>query len=271
MLANDSFFRKVLQEEWIKRREKNSNYSLRRYARFLGVPAASLSLIINGRSCPSLKNATKMSAALSLAPDLQNKFFSSVAKAQMGRGLKRISRKIREISSMIENETSQDLSLDVFRTISDWYHYAILMIAKTEGFKPDPKWIASQLGMSAADVVLAIDRLKKVGLLEITKKGQWEIQENFTLADKHITTRALKSHQRQILEKALNSLEEDPLELRSMTSHTMAIDPEKIPKAKLLIAKFTKDLEKLLEGGRRKQVYQLGLALFPLQKERKSL
>jgi len=92
-------------------------------------------------------------------------------------------------------------------------------------------------------------------------------QGGFTTADKTTTNAALRKHQRQSLEKALHSLENDPIEARSMTSMTMAIDPARLPEAKRLIEDFTQKLSQFLENGQSTSVYQLGIALFPLQKK----
>lgn len=82
-----------------------------------------------------------------------------------------------------------------------------------------------------------------------------------------MTHASLKRHQKQVLEKALHSLENDSIEVRSMTSMTMAIDPEMLPKAKIMIETFTNQLCVLLESGSRKQVYEMSVNLFPVQKK----
>jgi hypothetical protein len=47
---------------------------------------------------------------------------------------------------------------------------------------------------------------------------------------------------------------------------TMSIDPAMLPEAKAQIEQFTQSLCKLLESGKRRQVYELGISLFPIQK-----
>jgi uncharacterized protein (TIGR02147 family) len=76
----------------------------------------------------------------------------------------------------------------------------------------------------------------------------------------------LKRRQKQILEKALEALENDPIETRSMTGMTMAIDPSKIPEAKKLISEFNRKMSKFLETGKKSEVYELQISLFSLQK-----
>ena len=54
-----------------------------------------------------------------------------------------------QIHKFIEksNPTSEfdDISLDQFQVISEWYYFAILSLAETEDFKPDAKWISKRL------------------------------------------------------------------------------------------------------------------------------
>jgi uncharacterized protein (TIGR02147 family) len=92
------------------------------------------------------------------------------------------------------------------------------------------------------------------------------VDQNITTADKSITTPALKRRQRQILEKTIDSLENDTIDSRSMTGMTMAIDPAKIAEAKKLISEFNQKISRLLENGKQTEVYELQIALFPLTK-----
>jgi uncharacterized protein (TIGR02147 family) len=87
-----------------------------------------------------------------------------------------------------------------------------------------------------------------------------------TTADKSISTPALKRRQKQVLEKAIEALERDPVELRDTTALCMAIDPKKIPEAKKRIQEFKKSLCAFLESDKREKVYELSISLFSTQK-----
>ena len=47
---------------------------------------------------------------------------------------------------------------------------------------------------------------------------------------------------------------------------TLAIDPEKIPEAKLIIREFRKKMGSLLNSGTKREVYQLGIQFYPVTK-----
>jgi uncharacterized protein (TIGR02147 family) len=151
--------------------------------------------------------------------------------------------------------------------MSDWYHTAIMTLSLTEGFRVEAQWISRQLGITVTEARLALDRLLELGLLQ-EQDGKVKMNdEPFMTADRHLTTPALRKLQKQTLEKAIHSLENDPIEERNMTTMTMAIDPEKLSAAKALIDEFNLKLSAFLESGPRKQVYNLGICLYPLQKK----
>ncbi len=85
--------------------------------------------------------------------------------------------------------------------------------------------------------------------------------------DRELTTGAHRRHQKQILEKSIASLENTPIAKRNHTSMTMAIDPALLPEAKRRMEKFTQELCDFLESGKRKQVYEMAVNLFPMSKE----
>ena len=164
-----------------------------------------------------------------------------------------------------------ELEQEVYRIISEWYHYGILQLIRTEPYlhtsaKNQTKWISRQLQITEMESSLAIERLLQLGLVMKDSKGYLRrTKKSVTTASKALTTPALKKWQRQIREKAIFSLENDTIENRSMTSMTMAIDPKKIDDAKQLIDEFQERLSQFLECGKKEKVYQLEISLFPLQ------
>jgi hypothetical protein len=58
-----------------------------------------------------------------------------------------------------------ELSLEKFSTIRDWYHMAILEMTDIKGFRSDPVWIASKLGLPVELVSEAVNRLRHLELL----------------------------------------------------------------------------------------------------------
>jgi uncharacterized protein (TIGR02147 family) len=270
MEARDTqdYYLECLTEELAGRCAKNSRYSLRAFARACGISPGVLSQFLSGKRVPSYKMAEKILGGLDLSPEQKDEFLGSLASKHQKRGLQRLNPVFK---GMRHVPKPRELSLDLFRVIGDWYHYAVLMLTFVESFRSSPKWIAAQLDISELEAKLAIARLIEVGLMKDEDGVLVATEAHFTTADKHMTNAALKRHTRQSLEKAVHSLENDPIEVRSMNYMTMAIDVEKIPEAKVLIEEFTNRMSALLETGRRTQVYEFGMYLYPLQKLTKEL
>ncbi|NUM87923.1 MAG: DUF4423 domain-containing protein, partial [Bdellovibrionales bacterium] len=203
---------------------------------------------------------------LDLPPERENLFWASLALTHRTQPRERLSPFFKKMP--VRAIPVQDLSGDWYRVVSDWYHYAILEMANLPAFNPDPSWIASQLGISPAESKLAIERLVRLDLL-VRKDGKLSRSAGqMSTADQHLTNSALKRRQRQILEKSMASLENDPIETRNHTAMTMSIDPKRIPEAKALIREFNRRMSDLLESGDRTCVYEFAISLFPVLKNR---
>jgi uncharacterized protein (TIGR02147 family) len=256
-------YRSLIQDAFRKRSQKNPRYSVRAFARTLGLNVSTVSEILSGKKVPSYRATQKILSVLDLSQEQHDEFLDSIAQAQRKRGLVRLNPVFRRFKKQIAN---RELSLELFQVISEWHHYAIMMLTTIDGFKRDYNWIARQLDITPVDAANALDRLLKVGLLKDDDGVLKLWTPYFTTADKQISTSALRNHQRAVLEKAIHSLENDPIDTRSMTSRTMSIDSDKIPEAKKRIETFTAELNQFLDSGRKNSVYELGICLYPLQK-----
>ena len=241
-------FRLLLQQEFVSRCRKNPAYSLRAYARALGIDASPLSGILRGKRPISAKMRQRLGASLGLSLEeiMQTRIDHKRAQQQ----------------------EYQQLTLDSYSIISDWYHYAILEMIRIKEFKPSIRSVAKALNISPTETQIAIERLKRVGLLEITDQGKWIDTSANGLATNisgELTSDASKKLQRQILEKAIYALENVPIHARNNTSMSFALNPEDLPAAKERIKQFRRELCAFFEKNTNpKQVYQLGIALYPV-------
>ena len=78
MSKKQLFHLQYLTTEYIQRMQKNPHYSLRSFARDLGVPASWLSEFLSSKKGMSLENAKKICQALSLSPTDSDQFTLSV-------------------------------------------------------------------------------------------------------------------------------------------------------------------------------------------------
>jgi uncharacterized protein (TIGR02147 family) len=250
-----------LKAELARRRVVNTRYSLRSFASALNVNAGYLSRVLAGHTHLSVGAAKRICASLNLTAAETKEILASAANAAEARQL---TRAIGGISEEPRPSATKELETDTYAVISDMHHYAILESTFLADFRPDPRWIAKRLGITALEVEFAIARLLRLGLLKKENGTLKKTDSYLTTKDKSVTNPALKKSQRQILRLARLALDRDQIETRSATGMTMAIDPAKVPLAKQMIQTFMEQLCSVLESGERKEVYQLGVNLFAL-------
>jgi uncharacterized protein (TIGR02147 family) len=140
VLNGCSDYRQFLKDELEKRIQGNSAYSLRAFARDLAVTPQQLSFVLNKKKGLSLEAAFKVATRLDLNDD-ERAYFCDLAQMASARsaGAKQLAELRVARSQSVTN--FQSITLDVFKIISDWHHYALLELTTTKGFKSEPEWI----------------------------------------------------------------------------------------------------------------------------------
>ena len=245
-------FRLWLQVRFTQRCKNNPRYSLRAFARFLSINPSSLSQILSGKRPLSKKSVQGICQKLSAKPQDLKAF-----------GLFK--------TGQVVDENYLQVSLDTFAVISDWYHYAILELTFVSGFKADPKWISKKLSITTEEAKSTVERLKRLGLLLEENGSLIKSSKLLTNRSDVNTSAAHKELQRQVIEKALLSVDECAAEEKDITSMTMAIDISNLERARELTRKYRREMCSLLEDGEQTQVYNLGIQLYPISKKQENL
>lgn len=241
-------YQAMLNNVFLERRSRNPRYSLRAFANSLEVSRTTLSDVLSGKRHFSTKNALKVASRLSLSPEETREL---IVETQ---GLK---------SKALPTLGFQILEEDAFRMISDWYHYAILNLARLKNNRGDAFWIASRLGISPLEARTAILRLSRMGYVEIRDGRLFRTSAPLD-TPVHISNEALRKYQKQNLRLADISIDRDGLDRRYVSSMVFATKPERVMKAKKMISKFRERLTQYLECDNPTDVYTLGIQVFPL-------
>jgi uncharacterized protein (TIGR02147 family) len=258
------YYIEVLRNDLDRRKRKNPRYSLRAYARFLGLDPSALSRLLSGKQEISVSVCRQLVRKLDLPVEEKRYFLLSAAQ-------KRKESMCQLLATELHREDLQPRPLEIdpgtYERIADCRILALLEATFLDDFEDDPRWLAPRLGVSETFAREAIEALLSVGLLERRDGRLRKASAYMSVADKQRTSAAHRSQQRQVLERAVESLEQDPLDKRGTMAMVMAIDPDKLPIAKRMMQAFMDELCDYLTAGRRTRIYQLGVQLFPIQKE----
>ncbi len=260
-------YRSTLKNHFDERVKKNSQYSLRSYARDLGIAAPRLSEILNFKKGLSEKAGMEIASRLGINKFETEIFISSIMKQHSRSPSKRklAEQKLREIGQF--NKENQ-IELENYKLIADWYHFTILELLTLVDVNTKED-IARRLNLPTVTVENALLRLIDLGLLKKYKNFYIPIEENsFTGND--IPSQAIKMHHEQILDKASSALFEQDVEKREFGSTIIAFNSKNINDVKKLIRDFRQNLAKLIDADvhdEKDSVYVLGTQFFRLDKE----
>lgn len=240
----------LLMEKLAERQTRNTSYSLRAFARDLGIGATTLSDVLADKRNLSKTNLQKVMEKLLVSPLEQDKLWENY-KENMNRSH--------------EPDERTTLDEDTFRLIADWHYLAILNLAKIKECQSDPEWIAKRLGMKSEEIEEALERLYRLGLVKKIRNRLHRTSRPLTTSN-DIPSAAIRKHHTQNLRLAEESMNRDPVGTREISSVTMPVNLEKLPQVKELLLKTRKKIAALLEDEHASEVYTMSFQLFPLTK-----
>lgn len=261
-----------LSYELDARIRSNPRYSLRAFAKQLGLSPGELSEILRGKRSLSLKAGQKVARAMEMSPAEFRQLLALAAAQSEARALKGDAMAVLASPLKVEWRKAYNLDEDRFRLLGDWWCFSILNLSECVGFTWDADYISSRLGISAFDARQAMERLERLQLVEMTPAGGIKVSHDFIEHVTEIPSTAIRRYHRSLLEKAIASLDEQSMSERDITGIGMAIDPRDLPAIKSEIAEFQDRLmakyARTVGTGRRrrvaKDVYQLEMALYRL-------
>lgn len=245
---------------WAERRSRRPKYSLRAFARDLGVSHSLLSLIRRGHYRPSTRACANLGRALG-EDTVWGKLFLRNAVEWPGQNVEAPrTRRVRAVDY-------RPLDLDRFRLIGEWHHLAILDLTGLKDFRSEAAWVAGRLGLTEEQVVDAVERLRRLGLLKVTKDGWTKSHRKISVPTPAMSEGALRAYHREMLQKAMAQLDRTDtpaFEARDITGSLIPVDPSRLPEAKRRIRRFRKTIIEYLSTGESTELYALNVQLFPL-------
>ena len=261
LIASD--YRKILQQELDQRKRVRSEYSLTAFAKDLDLSPSRLSEVLSGKQGLSRNRALQIAVALKLEKRQSEVFCDLVesehARSRVGRELARIRLEKHKIDTNFFT-----LEQDAFKAVSDWYHFALIQVMALPEFDRDPKWIAKALDITVSDASSAIERLKRLGLIEETDGKLREVHSAVQTTD-NVPSEAIRKFHKQVLQKALHSIDAQSVNDRYLSSVLIPTDRKMVPMMNKWIKSFkSRTSKRLSETPNLNSVYCLSVQFFDL-------
>lgn len=260
MLMESKTPQEFLVAELAKRKRMNPAYSLRAFARQLKLSPGELSEIMSGKRHLSLKSALRTSKALGLN-QIETKQLLQIA--QLDKSADIADKDL--LSPLASQRIVQQISNDLFHIVSDWFCFAIINLADCKQFKWNVNFISQKLGISALEARLGLERLERVGLIEM-RNGKKRIAKDYVMTSSGIPSEAIRNYHRQMLKKAQEALDFQAVDEREIRGLGLPVDPKQLPAIKNDLKNFLDDMAAKYSKGEKSEVYHLELAFFRLTK-----
>jgi uncharacterized protein (TIGR02147 family) len=259
--SND--YKTILKEELAARCRQNPRYSLRAFARDLKLAPSRLSEILSGKQGLSRPAAEKVARALGYGQGEIERFCDLVESIHARSKKDRDNARVRLKRHALPTDVHQ-VQVDIFKAISDWYHFGILELTKVDDFKSDSRWIAKRLGISEFEAQLALERLTRLGLIA-WKGDKLRLTHDHGSVPDDIPSESKRNFHTQILEKAKEAVLLQPNEQREFGAEIVAIDRSALPEAKRALRELQHKFCKKMDDSEVKDgLYCLAVQFFEL-------
>lgn len=239
----------LLNQEFLNRRNKNPNFSLRSFAKWLQISPAQLSQMMTGKRTITLKSLKKISDRLALSPVEKKKLMESFLNEK-------------KWSEPTTSKKLLNLEEDQFRLIADWFHFAILSLTQIKGAQANPLWIARRLGISIEQASQALLRLERMKIIQ-TKPIFKQISPPFEVVSS-VPSEAIRKYHRQNLGLALEKIDTVPVNLREYQSISIPLNPNQVKVLKKNIDELLNQASELSNRKEATEVYSMSVQLFPV-------
>lgn len=275
-----------LRRELDRRLGTNPRYSLRAFAKNLGMSPGELSEVLREKRPMSARACHKVAQSLSLSPAEFKQLLVLAATARPIGSRFDIEGEAAPLKTMNSNAggsaslsggysasaavMAHRLSEDRFRLVCDWWCFAILNLLDLDDVAWDRQEISNRLGISELQAQTTMERLERLGLVRKTTPGRAVATNEFVEHLSDVSSEAIRRYHRALLEKAIEALDSHSRDERDVTGIGFAMDRRELKSMAREISEFQDQL--IAKYGRKRRgrkldsVYQLEVALFRLSR-----
>lgn len=253
-METQTYYITRIKEDLSLRQRNNPQYSLRAYARHVGMHPATLSQVLKGQRPLPMKDSTRLIEKMNLGPKERTLFLESLLRSKTS------------LDQIKIDEHDERFMLDesYYKVIAEWEHYAVLDLFDLKGFDSTLFEVSQRLGITENRASVVVNTLITTGLLKVAANGSFQKVHANIRTTEDVSSQALKDSHKETMRMGLDKIDEIEVELRDFSAMTVALNLEKLPEAKTIIREFRQKMMGLLRDGEKTDVYQLAIQFYPL-------
>ncbi len=255
---------------WHKRRHRGFSY--RTFARRAGFASASfLKLVIDGKRNLSTESIERVGTGLGLDRRETDALAALVELGQADTDASRNRAYARMVQHMRHDPVKQ-LEARQFEVYGRWQTLVVRELMAQPGFDPNPDRLARRFRFRTRPEVVkqALANLDELGLATRHADGTWTPSERSLATPGDVRSLAIRNFHRQMLERAIESLDTVHQSERNITGVTVALNRAQYDQVVALIQRLRRDVLAVADtpaagpDEESRDIHQLTFALVPL-------
>ena len=240
-----------------RKKKRSPHLSVRSLAKSLDISPSYVSSIFNGKKPIPSNKLPEILQALEI-----DEFASLYLKNCMkNEGI--------PLGAMEDNDFLElyfQFDAEEFDVFKEWFYVPLMELTTLKTFIEDNFWIAEKLGISEAQVGVAIYQLKRAGFL-VSEDGQLKKTKKRLIYKTQRPEKVAQKYHKNMIGKTLQQFEKNDqseYERRAIVGYTLAVNPDVLQD---VVKKLKEDLltsASIATNGNCRDVYQLNLQFFPL-------
>lgn len=242
-IYNYTDVKKFLSDELDRRLTQNPKYSLRAFARDLGMSTSRISIFLRDHSPLTIRSAHIMADGLKLS-DHEKEYFIQMVKFQFGKtsAIRNAAWKLLS-RNHLKNTTFQHQKNNFSIILNEWY-YTPLIEYVTAAKPRNYESIAQALGLSLEKITKALGELEKAGEIIQTKPGIWAKNFSISKFDSPIKSETIRNYHKSYLKKALVCIDQQAIEKRKYLTSIARVRKADIAEARQELETFNQNFIK---------------------------
>ena len=263
-------FRKFLSYYYDERKRTSHYFSYRFFAKKVGINSPSfLKHVIDGKRNLTRSAVEKFCGALELSPK-EAVYFKHLVYFNQAKTASEKQEHYASLRSMVGGVKESVLNADQYDYFANWYVPVIRELICLHNFNDDYKKIAAAVDPSilpsqAKKAVRQLLRLKLVGHMP---DGVYRETDNAITADSAVTSLAVRSFMKAMLDNSKNTLDRISKHERHVSGLTIGISPATYAVLAEEVEAFKDRVKAIVSRDEvSNRVYQMNIALFPVSAE----
>ncbi len=261
--------RNYLSEVFTARQTREPEFSLRQWAKEMGISHTLLSMLVQGKRPIRLKHFPALARGIPLTQP-ERLYFQALIEFDSATTPEQKNLLQLWLSDMHPGGPIRNIELETFRAISDWIHFGLISYCSVKRVKNQPQAIARRFGgkVPTSEIRSAIDRLLELNLLTLSPEGELFASQTHTSSRNDTSDHGVREYHRQVASLAQDAvMKQEPSE-REFQALSLPMNPEKLNLAKEMIRRFRYQFCEAMgvspESNEEYDVYQMNLHFFRL-------